>query len=107
MCRPFTLNLCGQHSFAENALCVTFFGTLETMLAFFAASTHRWDVLIALSEVPVKRLSTTRWSAHHDTVKPVKEKFDDFVAAIETLSRPDENLDTRGAARGLLPAVCV
>ena len=61
-CVDHSLNLCGQHSFAENSLCVTFFGPLERMFAFFAASTHRWDVLIAHTEVSVKRLSTTRWS---------------------------------------------
>ncbi|XP_061469367.1 zinc finger MYM-type protein 1-like [Rhineura floridana] len=42
-CVDHSLNLCSQHSFAENASCVTFFGTLETMFSFFAASTHRWD----------------------------------------------------------------
>jgi hypothetical protein len=54
----------------------------------------------------VKRLSTTRWSAHHAAVKPVKNKFDECVAAIEALCGPRENLDTRGTAQGLLPAVC-
>lgn len=104
-CVDHSLNLCGQHSFAENASCVTFFGTLE-MFSFFAASTHRWDVLIDHAGVSVKRLSTTRWSAHHAAVMPVKEKFDKFVSAIEALCDPHENLVTRGAAQGLLPAVC-
>ncbi|XP_056392625.1 zinc finger MYM-type protein 1-like [Hyla sarda] len=105
-CVDHSLNLCGQHSFAENASCVTFFGTLQTMFTFFAASTHRWDVLIEHTGVSVKRLSTTRWSAHHAAVKPVKEKFDMFVLVLEALCEPCENLETRGAAQGLLPAVC-
>ncbi|KAM9311655.1 zinc finger MYM-type protein 1-like [Gastrophryne carolinensis] len=105
-CVDHSLNLCGQHSFAENASCVTFFGTLQAMFSFFAASTHRWDVLIERTGVSVKRLSTTRWSAHHAAVKPVKDKFDMFVSALETLCEPCENMDTRGAAQGLLPAVC-
>ncbi|XP_040197560.1 zinc finger MYM-type protein 1-like [Rana temporaria] len=105
-CVDHSLNLCGQHSFAENASCVTFFGTLQSMFSFFAASTHRWDVLIHHTGVSVKRLSTTRWSAHHAAVKPVKEKFDLFVSAIEALCDTCENLDTRGAAECLLPAVC-
>lgn len=53
--------------------------------------------------VSVKRLSATRWSAHHSAVKPVKETF---VAAIEALHDPHDNLDTRGIAQDLLPAVC-
>ncbi|XP_063794591.1 zinc finger MYM-type protein 1-like [Pseudophryne corroboree] len=105
-CVDHSLNLCGQHSFAENASCVTFFGTLEAMYSFFANSTHRWDVLIEHTGVSVKRLSTTRWSAHHAAVTPVKEKLDKFVDAIEALCDVHENVDTRGAAQGLLPAVC-
>lgn len=105
-CVDHSLNLCGQHSFAENASCVTFFGTLESMYAFFAASTHRWDVLIEHTAVSLKRLSTTRWSAHYFAVKPVKENFDKFVVALEALCDQQENLDTRAAARSLLPAVC-
>lgn len=58
------------------------------------------------TEVSVKGLSTTRWCSHHAAVKAVKEKFDECVAAIEALCDPDENLDTRGTARGLLPAIC-
>ena len=103
-CVDHSLNLCGQHSFAENVSCVTFFGTLETMFSFFAASTNQWDVLI--DHTGVKRQSTTCWIANHDAVKPVKEKFDKFVAAIEALCDPHENLDTRGAAQVLLPTVC-
>lgn len=105
-CVDHSLNLCGQHSFAENVTCVTFFGTLETMFSFFVASTHRWDVLIDHTEISVKRLSSTRWSAHHDAVKPVKEKFDKFVAAIQALCESRENLETRGAAQILLHNVC-
>ncbi|XP_053569321.1 LOW QUALITY PROTEIN: zinc finger MYM-type protein 1-like [Bombina bombina] len=104
-CVDHSLNLCGQHSFAENASCVTFFGTLQTMFSFFSASTHRWDVLIDHTGMSVKRLSTTRWSAHHAAVKPVKEKFDKFVEAIGDLCDPDENLETRGAAQVLLNAL--
>ena len=104
-CVDHSLNLCGQHSFAENASCVTFFGTLEGIFSFFAASTHRWDVLIEHTGMSVKRLSTTRWSAHYAAVKPVKDKFDECMAAIEALCDPSENLDTRGTAQGLLHAV--
>uniref|UniRef100_A0A8C5PE46 TTF-type domain-containing protein n=1 Tax=Leptobrachium leishanense TaxID=445787 RepID=A0A8C5PE46_9ANUR len=105
-CVDHSLNLCGQHSFAENASCVKFFGTLQTMFTLFAGSSHRWDVLMTHTGVSVKRLSTTRWSAHYAAVKPVRENFDNFVAAIKALCARDENLDTRAAAEGLLPAVC-
>nr|XP_047137629.1 uncharacterized protein LOC124805786 [Hydra vulgaris] len=61
-CIDHSLNLCVQHSFAVNASCVTFFGTIDAIYSFFAASTHRWEVLIKHTNILVKRLSTTRWS---------------------------------------------
>ncbi|XP_043476438.1 zinc finger MYM-type protein 1-like [Leptopilina heterotoma] len=105
-CVNHLVNLCGVHSFAENALCVSFFGTLEQIFAFFSASTHRWDVLLNHCDCSVKRLSTTRWSAHYAAVKAVEENFDKVIAAIEELCDPQENVDTRGSAQSLLPAVC-
>ena len=54
----------------------------------------------------VKKLLTTRWSTHHAAVKPVKDKFDECVAAIEAPCDPRENVDTTGIAQGLLPVVC-
>ncbi len=54
----------------------------------------------------VKRLSTTRWRAHADAVKPVIQKFNQFVEAIEALCDVEESDETRGAAHNLLPAIC-
>jgi len=105
-CSNHSLNLCGKHSFANNPSCVTFFGSLETMYTFFALSTHRWDVLVEHTGLTVKRLSTTRWSAHADAVKPVRQKFNQFVEAIEALCDTEESDETRGAAHNLLPAIC-
>ena len=53
----------------------------------------------------VKRLSATRWSAHHDAVNPVDKQFDKFVEAIKALCDPKENLKTRGDAEILLPSL--
>ena len=76
------------------------------MFSFFAASTHRWDVLMENTGVSLKRLSTTRWSSQHAAVKAVKEKFDECVTAIEALCDSDENLDKSVKAQCMLPAVC-
>lgn len=105
-CSNHSLNLCGKHSFANNPSCVTFFGSLEALYTFFALSTHRWDVLVKYTGLTVKRLSTTRWSAHADAVKPVIQKFNQFVEAIEALCDVEESVETRGAAHNLLPAIC-
>ena len=47
------------------------------------------------------RASTTRWSAHHNVVKPVKMKFDEIISALNALCKPTENLETREGATNL------
>ncbi|XP_045506099.1 uncharacterized protein LOC123702399 [Colias croceus] len=105
-CIDHSINLCGQHSFAQNVTCVTFFGAVETIFNFFSTSTSRWEVLLNHSKASVKRLSTTRWSAHYGAVKVLAENFDGIISAIEELCDQDVNLETRGAAQNLMPAVC-
>ena len=105
-CIGHSLNLSGQHSFAESTSCVTFFGTIEKLYIFFSGSTHRWDVLLTFTKTALKRLCTTRWSAHHDSVMAVRNSIDECISALNTLTEPVENMDTRGAAQSLLPAVC-
>ncbi|RUM29574.1 MAG: hypothetical protein DSY42_06210 [Aquifex sp.] len=105
-CANHSLNLCGVHSFGKNPVCVTFFGTVERLYCFFALSTHRWEVLKENMDLTVKKLSQTRWSAHHDAVKPLKKQFGKLIAALETLTDHRENVDTRGSAECLLKAVC-
>ncbi|XP_018396700.1 PREDICTED: uncharacterized protein LOC108774922, partial [Cyphomyrmex costatus] len=105
-CIDHSINLCGQHSFAQNVSCVTFFGTVETIFSFFSASTSRWEVLMKHSKLSGKRLATTRWSAHYRAVKALAENFEGLVDAIEELCDGQENIDTRGAAQNLMPAVC-
>ena len=77
-----SLNLCGQHSFAETASCITFFGTLQRMFSFFATSTHRWDVLIEHTGMSLKMPFTTRWSTHHAAFKLVKDKINESMAKL-------------------------
>lgn len=105
-CIDHSINLCGQHSFAQNVSCVTFFGAVEAIFNFFSASTSRWEVLLKNSKASVKRLSATRWSAHFAAVKVLAENFDGITSAIEELCNNESNLDTRGAAQNLMPAIC-
>ncbi|XP_042212511.1 52 kDa repressor of the inhibitor of the protein kinase-like [Homarus americanus] len=104
-CANHSLNLFGVHSFVTNSLCVTFFGTVEKLYCFFSLSTHRWEVLKENMNLTVKRLSQTRWSAHHDAVKSLKKQFEKLIIALETLTDQRENVDTRGSAEVLLKAV--
>ncbi|XP_054714780.1 zinc finger MYM-type protein 1-like [Uloborus diversus] len=105
-CANHSLNLCGVHAFATVPLCITFFGTMESIYRVFSTSTHRWDVLLETVGLTVKRLSDTRWSSHFDAVKPVFQRFENFVEALEKLCDRSENLDTRGAAEVLITNIC-
>ena len=67
-CWSHTLNLWGQHSFAQITSCVAFFGNLEAMYLFFATSFHRWGVLTEHSDVII------RWSARHDAVNQLTKR---------------------------------
>ncbi|XP_044765413.1 zinc finger MYM-type protein 1-like [Coccinella septempunctata] len=105
-CANHSLNLCGVHAFGSVPVCVTFFGTLECVYNMFSCSTHRWQVLKETVGVTVKRLCDTRWSAHHDAVKPIFKNFKKLVDAVDKLCDASENLDTRGAAELLMKNIC-
>ena len=51
----------------------------------------------------VKRVIDARWSAHYEAVKALQQCFVDVVGALNELR--DQNIDTRGQARGILNAI--
>ena len=53
----------------------------------------------------VKRVIDTRWSAHYKAMKALQQCFVDVVGAFNELCDQNENIDTRGQARGILYAV--
>ena len=42
----------------------------------------------------------TRWSAHDEAVKALQQCFVDVMGALNELCDQNENIDTRGQARG-------
>ena len=60
-----------------------------------------------LKHVPivVKRVFDTRWSAHYEAVKALQHCFLDVMSALNKLCDQNENIDTRGQARGILDAI--
>ena len=104
-CANHSLNLCGVHSFGSTSSCVTSVGSLERVYSFFSVSLHQWEVMTENMGLTVKRHSQTRWSAHHDAVKPMKANFEKLTSALEALCNPKENIDTRGSSQIFLSAV--
>ncbi|GBP72641.1 52 kDa repressor of the inhibitor of the protein kinase [Eumeta japonica] len=111
-CSNHSLNLCGVHAFACVPSSVTCFGTIEKLYSFFSSSTtsfviQRWQLLKEKTGKHLKRFSDTRWSAHYESVKVVKENIETVVSSLEHFQDPTKtNLDTRSRASLLLPAVC-
>lgn len=59
--------------------------------------------------VSVKRLSETRWRAHHGAIKPPKNNFEKLVSTLEEMCDPSssrESIDTSEAASTHIPALC-
>ncbi|XP_050066946.1 zinc finger MYM-type protein 1-like [Aphis gossypii] len=89
-CVAHSLNLVGDCSAKECLEAINYFSILQKLYAFFAASTHRWDVLLRNSKKSsktLKSLSSTRWSCRND--------------AIEALADMNENADTRHDANSI------
>ena len=82
-CNNHSLNLLGVHAASASVSAVKFFWNSLKMFFFFAASTHRWDVLKSNFSVPVKRTVDARWSARKEAVSCLKKVFSTVVDTLE------------------------
>ena len=105
MQQPQFKNLVGVHAPSASVSAVTFFGTVQRCFTFFAASTHRWDVLKSNCSVTVKLAVDTRWSARKDAVSCLKKVFSRVVDTLEILTDEEETQETREEAGLLLSAL--
>ena len=104
-CNNHSLNLVGVHAASASVSAVTFFGTVQRCFTFFAASTHRWDVLKSNCSVTVKRAVDTRWSARKEAASCLKKVFSRVVDTLEILTDEEETQETREEAGLLLSAL--
>ena len=60
-----------------------------------------------LKHIPivVKRVIDTQWSAHYEALKALQHYFLNVVSALNELCDQNENIDSRGQARGILDAI--
>ena len=101
-CGNHSLNLAGVYAVGSSEVSETFFAVAERIYSCFSDSTHRWEVLLKYVPSVVKRVIDTRWSAHYEAVKALQRCFVDVVGALNELCDQNENIDTRGQARGIL-----
>lgn len=88
-CAGHSLNLIGSSAAEACSASLDFFGFLQSIYNFFAASTHRWAILKKYLKkdlrVP-KSLSQTRWSARADACIALKEGYKAFQAALNEIA---------------------
>ncbi|XP_073445537.1 zinc finger MYM-type protein 1-like [Dendrobates tinctorius] len=104
-CSNHSLNLACVHAASVSIYSVTCFGTLDQLFSFFSASTHRWDVLIQVTGLSIKRLVETTWSSRADAVNVVANKLSEVVTALEQLTEEGENVTTRTDASLILTSL--
>lgn len=106
-CFGHSLNLVGQSAVNCVPSATAFFDFITRLYTFFSASTHRWNILLQELQgtgLPVvKRLSTTRWSAHSDATTALKLSFNKIHTALTRISEDmDEDPTTRSDASGIV-----
>ncbi|XP_015377175.1 PREDICTED: zinc finger MYM-type protein 1-like [Diuraphis noxia] len=104
-CVAHSLNLVGDYSAKECLEAINFFSILQKLYAFFAASTHRWDVLLRNSKKSsktLKSLSSTRWSCRNDAIEALAGNYDEIFNTLSDISKDmNENADTRHDANSI------
>ena len=84
-CGCHSLNLVGVHSVQCCPDVITFFGVTERLYVLFSCSPARWEMLKNLVPLSIQRNSTTKWSARHDSVKPIAVHYPFVIKALKRL----------------------
>ncbi|CAH1959437.1 unnamed protein product [Acanthoscelides obtectus] len=101
-CDNHSLNLVGVHVAKQNVTMVTFFGTIESLYAFFSRSTSRWEKLKEAIPVVIKSKSETRWSANVEAIKPVNNYLEKILGVLEEMTEDkNQTSETRSDAQQL------
>ncbi|CAH2096804.1 unnamed protein product [Euphydryas editha] len=101
-CAAHSLNLVGSCAVELVTEAVDFFSTLQELYNFFTISTHRWQILVQRTNLTVKSLSQTRWSARHDAFYALEKEWSAIIDALEFIAESrDEKPTTRFEATRL------
>lgn len=81
---------------------VDFFSTLQELYNFFTISTHCWEISVQRTNLRIKSLSQTRWSARHDACYALEKEWSAIIDALEFIAESrDEKPTTQSEATGL------
>ena len=88
-CSAHSLNLCGVHGAESSAVVKSFFGNIQRLYTLFSSSPSRWKILQEAAGVSLHKLSTTRWSARIEAVKPLVKRPREILNALKGLRDHD------------------
>ncbi|XP_031336280.1 zinc finger MYM-type protein 1-like [Photinus pyralis] len=107
-CAAHSLNLVGQCSVEASTEASRYFMFLQKLYAFFANSTHRWDVLTRKlqenkKKFTLKSLSSTRWSCREDATKALEANYDEIYDSLTAIrDDPNEKKETKMESSSLV-----
>ena len=88
-CSAHSLNLCGVHGAESSAVVKSFWGNIQRLYTLFSSSPSRWKILIEAAGVSLLKLSTTRWRARIEAVKPLVKRPREILDALKGLRDHD------------------
>ncbi len=100
-CICHILNLCGVDAAECCPQAVTFFGAVQKFYTIFSCSPQRWEILKQYIPNSLHPLSTTRWSARIDAVKPFANSLPLLGRALNELYALNLTAETRSDTQGL------
>ncbi|XP_053101887.1 52 kDa repressor of the inhibitor of the protein kinase-like [Hemicordylus capensis] len=101
-CDNHSLNLVGVHAAKEDVEMESFFGTIDSLYAFFSRSTQRWQRLRDAVPVSLKSESETRWSSRTEAVKPVNNHLERILEVLlDMRDDADETVESGSDAKHL------
>ena len=100
-CACHSLNLCGVSAAECCPEGITFFGIIQRLYTLFSCSPQRWEILQKHIGCSLHGMSTTRWSARIESVRPVSAHLPGILSALEDLEKLNLTAEIRSEIHGI------
>ena len=103
-CATHSLNLVGEKEVSTVPEVVNYFGILQELYVFFAGSPRRWGTLKTHGNLhfSLKSLNVTRWHAHYETVRAIKNGYMGILHTLKHIFEDsEEKLECKRDAKNL------
>ncbi len=105
-CQAHRTNTFTEHASNCSSIFKEFFNTLESIYVYFTDSTKKYAALQEeLKELEnslqLKNLSKTRWTARAESIKAVRNEFEEIVNVLKKISNSKNEFDTTARSKAL------